>query len=107
MVNTMGRRRKKYKRVVRRVRRIPSVFQCPHCGSKSLTIDLKKAEEPGKKLAIIKCGNCGLKALLKAPEIYEPVDVYAKFLDAYTEGTIEVEFVEKTSEEEELAGGEE
>ncbi len=105
----MGRRRKKYKRVIRRVRRIPTVFQCPHCGSRSLTIDFKKSEEPGRKLAVVRCGNCRLKTLLEVPEIYETVDVYAKFLDAFTQGTIEIEFEEgaEETEEEELLGEEE
>ncbi|WFO75743.1 hypothetical protein J4526_02430 [Desulfurococcaceae archaeon MEX13E-LK6-19] len=105
----MGRRRKKYKRVIRRVRRIPTVFQCPHCGSRSLTIDFKKSEESGKKLAVIRCGNCRLKTLLEVPEIYETVDVYAKFLDAFTQGTIEIEFEEgvEETEGEELLGEEE
>ncbi len=95
----MGRRRKKYKRIIKRVRRIPSVFQCPHCGSRSLTIEFKKQEElPNVKQAVIRCGACGLRAEMTVPEIYETVDVYGKFIDAYTEGTISIEFV-KTSEE--------
>jgi transcription elongation factor Elf1 len=37
----MGRRRKKYKRPVRRVHRIPTFFQCPNCGAKTLRIQFK------------------------------------------------------------------
>lgn len=96
----MGRRRKKYKRIIKRVRKIPSVFQCPYCGSRSLTINFDKTEEQGKKLAVIKCGNCRLKTLLEVPEIYEIVDVYAKFLDLYTEGNIKIEFSEVSGSEE-------
>ncbi len=101
----MGRRRKKYKRVIRRVRRIPSVFHCPHCGSRSLTIEFKKGGEsiePGMKTAIIRCGNCGLYAEMVVPELYEPVDVYNKFVDAYNEGTIELQFTKREESEEEL-----
>ncbi len=96
----MGRRRKKYKKIVRKVRRIPSVFQCPHCGSRSLTIEFQKQGEDGPKIAIIRCGTCGLQARMEVPSIYETVDVYAKFIDMYTEGTIELEFVKKGEEEE-------
>lgn len=96
----MGRRRKKYKKVIRKVRRIPSVFQCPNCGSRSLTIEFNKGlDEEGRKIAIIKCGNCGLRAEMHVPEIYETVDVYGKFIDKFTEGAIEISFVEKTEEE--------
>ncbi len=96
----VGRRRKKYKKIIRKVRRIPSVFQCPNCGSRSLTIELgKELDEEGRKLAVIRCGNCGLRAEMRVPEIYETVDVYGKFIDMFTEGTIEITFVKKTEEE--------
>ncbi len=96
----MGRRRKKYKKVVRKVRRIPSVFQCPNCGSRSLTIEFNKEfDEEGRKIAVIRCGTCGLRAEMHVPEIYETVDVYGKFIDRFTEGTIEITFVKKAEEE--------
>ncbi len=96
----MGRRRKKYKRVIRKVRRIPSVFHCPHCGARSMTIEFvkKNLDIPGSKKAIIRCGSCGLEYGMIVPEIYESVDVYNKFVDMYNEGSIEVRFVKKSEE---------
>jgi len=88
----MGRRRKKYKRVVKKVPRIPSIFQCPHCSSRSLSVKFEKSEIPGYKLAIITCGNCKLYYEMQVPELYEGVDVYAKFLDQYESGEIKPEF---------------
>lgn len=88
----MGRRRKKYKKIVRRARRIPSVFQCPHCSSRTMAIKFSKTEIPGYKLAVITCGNCGLYYEKQVPELYEAVDVYAEFLDGYENGEITPEF---------------
>ncbi len=92
----MGRRRKKYKKVVRRRRRIPTVFQCPACGSRNLTIKFERGsysgEEVGgtpKKVAVIRCGNCGLCYRMVVPSIYEAVDVYNKFVDLYMENKME------------------
>ncbi len=99
----MGRRRKKYKRVVRKTRRIPSVFHCPNCGSRSMTVEFKKTNDiPGMKKAIIRCGSCGLYTDMNVPELFEAVDVYNRFVDAFNEGTIEVEFVKKVEELEEV-----
>jgi len=88
----VGRRRKKYKRVVKRLPKIPSVFQCPHCGNRSLAIRFEKSEISGYKLAVVTCGMCGLYYEMQVPEIYENVDVYAKFLDGYESGEIQPEF---------------
>ncbi|OYT41063.1 MAG: hypothetical protein B6U89_00050 [Desulfurococcales archaeon ex4484_58] len=99
----MGRRRKKYKKVVKRIKKIPDIFQCPHCSMKTLTIKFDKINVPGFKLAKITCGTCGLYAEMQVPDIYENVDVYAKFLDRYEAGDIEVEF-RKISEAGEVVG---
>ncbi len=100
----MGRRsRKRYKRPVRRVRRLPKIFQCPACGLPMLTVELKEYSvidetlggEVTRKNAFIKCLNpeCGLRSELKdLPGILEAVDAYAKFLDAFNEGRVEVWF---------------
>ncbi|MGC9011365.1 hypothetical protein [Thermogladius sp.] len=102
----MGKRRKKYKRVVKRVPKIPTVFQCPRCGAKTLSVKFEKLETPGFKKAIISCGSCGLYAEYPqpVPEILQAVDVYAKFLDLYLEGSIKVE-TRKPSEGEGLGEG--
>ncbi len=99
----MGRRRKKYKRIVRRVKRIPDVFQCPHCSSRTMVIKFAKTEIPGYKLAKITCGTCGLYYEMQVPELYEAVDVYAEFLDGYENGEIQPEF-RKSAEAGEVSG---
>lgn len=88
----MGRRRKKYKKVVKRISKIPDVFQCPHCSNRTLTIKFNKTTSFDVKEAVITCGSCGLYSTMEVPSIYEAVDVYAKFLDKYVNGTIAVEF---------------
>ncbi|MET1160765.1 MAG: hypothetical protein ABWW65_07385 [Thermoprotei archaeon] len=88
----MGRRRKKYKRVIKRIKKIPDIFQCPHCSTRTLSVKFQKIDVPGQKLAIITCGTCGLYAELQVPELYENVDVYAKFIDLYESGQISVQF---------------
>lgn len=108
----MGRRRRKYRKpqLLRPQRTLPTVFECPHCGARALTVEInrKKRNEQGQVLAVIRCGNCGLYAEMWVPEIYQPVDVYSKFLDAYLEGTIEYKFTKEGGEKklslEELAG---
>ncbi|MCC6022873.1 MAG: transcription elongation factor [Sulfolobales archaeon] len=88
----MGRRsRKRYKKVVQVVRKPPTRFQCPTCGLMTLSISIDRSED----VAIISCSNqnCGLRATLRGiPKIYQEVDVYAKFLDKFTEGSIEVTY---------------
>jgi len=109
----VGRRRKKYRKrlLLRPQRRLPTIFDCPNCGARmvSVTIDKKKRNEEGKVLAIVTCGKCGLYAEMWVPAIYEPVDVYSKFLDGFLEGTIEYKFVKEGEAEvslSELAGEE-
>jgi len=87
----MGRRRKKYKRMVKRVKRIPDIFQCPRCGNKSLTIKFEKSDVENYKLAVITCGMCGLKYSMLIEQLYEAVDVYARFIDDYDSGRITLE----------------
>ncbi len=76
------------------------MFECPHCGARAISVEIKKKErnERGEVRAIIRCGNCGLYAEMWVPEIFQPVDVYSKFLDAYLEGRIEVKFLKKAEE---------
>ncbi|MCD6300726.1 MAG: hypothetical protein J7L82_01490 [Staphylothermus sp.] len=100
----MGRRRKKYKKVIRRVRRVPKIFQCPNCGSRTLTIKFEKLDVQNYKKAVITCGTCGLYAEMQVPELYESVDVYAKFVDLYEEGEIEVQFKKREEESGEVIG---
>jgi len=94
----MGRRRKRKLKARRPKRTLPRVFQCPHCGKTTLTIQLNRTEGEGENIAIVRCGSCGLYYEMKAPAIFQPVDVYAKFVDLYHAG--EANFIIKKVEEE-------
>lgn len=87
----MGRRRKRRKIQIRRpLRTLPKIFQCPNCGVKAVTIELYK----DTKRATIRCGNCKLYTELEVPSAFHEVDVYAKFLDLFYEGSLEYTFLE-------------
>ncbi len=95
---------------------MPTLYRCPNCEAEALSVEINKKEvdsETGYYKAIIRCGNCGLYAEMYVPPIYQPVDVYHKFLDAFLEGKIEYKVLKKSEERrlslEELAseGGEE
>lgn len=92
----MGRRKKRTK-VVRIVRRLPKLFQCPACGLVTLTVNMDEVEtETGlAKVAQVMCNNpsCCLRAELSGlPMIFEPVDAYHRFLDLYNLGEVSVRF---------------
>ena len=71
-------RRRKSRKVVRRPRKtIPNVFSCPICGENSVTVEMKK-DEGG---AIVGCGGCGRKEVVKINKLSEPVDAYSAFVD--------------------------
>lgn len=96
----MGRRsRKRYKKPIRRMLRLPTRFQCPSCGLPTLSIEIKTYEtEEGfeYRKAFMRCLNpeCGLRAIMEeVPRIFQEVDVYAKFLDMFTEGKIPIKYV--------------
>jgi transcription elongation factor Elf1 len=79
----MGRRKRQ--KVARRPRkRIPKVFDCPMCGTKSsVVIEIFKPPSlDGIGRAIVTCGNCQLKVELdNVTFLDEPVDVYGHFID--------------------------
>ncbi len=86
----MGRRRKRRKKKVRRGLRLPPrFFQCPVCGSLTLTIDFKKSDEPGKKIAIARCGTCGLYCVFKVHQNMERIDVYNMLSDLVYENRLD------------------
>ncbi len=85
----MGRRRKRRKKIVRR-RRLPGrYFQCPRCGSMTLTIDFKKSDKPGYKVAVARCGTCGLYCEIEVPALLERIDVYNKIADLVYEDRLD------------------
>ena len=84
----MGRRRKRRVKQVRRVFKPTRYFQCPVCNSLTLTIDFRKHNEPGKKIAVVRCGTCGLYCERVVPEMFERVDVYNIITDLAYDGRI-------------------
>ncbi|GAB6147726.1 hypothetical protein [Stetteria hydrogenophila] len=86
----MARRRRRRKLgVVRRVKKPARYFTCPVCHKFTLTIDFKKSDKPGTKIAVVRCGSCGLNLNLEVPEVYEAVDVYGLVVDKVHSGEIE------------------
>ncbi|MEM1538525.1 MAG: hypothetical protein QXK12_02440 [Candidatus Nezhaarchaeales archaeon] len=75
----MGGRKRRRKIIKRLPKRIPSVFTCPNCDSKSVTVEIDRKQEK----AIVKCGNCGIWAEVPSPPIYEEVHAFNKFVDLY------------------------
>ena len=97
----MGRRRRKRVKKVRRVLKPTRYFQCPHCGSFTLTVDLRKSENRGMKMALVRCGTCGLYCELEVPEAVERIDVYNTVSDAIYDGRLEEVCVKRGEEVEE------
>jgi transcription elongation factor Elf1 len=96
----LGRRRKRRKVIPKKVVRIPKVFECPRCSSRALTIVIKKKNE-SRAYAIVSCGSCGLyddEDFQDIPAAYQPIDVYAKFIDLFNTGVARIK---------EVKGGEE
>ncbi|BCU67285.1 transcription elongation factor [Sulfolobales archaeon HS-7] len=80
----MGGRKKRKQKVVRPKPTVPKTFQCPRCGRLSISIKIKKG------IAEIRCGSCKLKTAFAVPPVYKEVDAYGKFIDGYTEGSLEI-----------------
>lgn len=79
----MGRRRRK--KVIKIIKpKIPDVFTCPICGSKSLNITIEKKEKIGRVI----CGSCKVSWSTELSGFEERIDVYHKFFDAFSEGKI-------------------
>lgn len=91
----MGRRRKRRKAVIKKVVKVPTVFECPRCASRTLSITLKKKDE-NRAYAIIACGTCGLlddEDFADIPAIYQALDVYAKFIDLYNSSRAKIKSI--------------
>ncbi|MEM1927502.1 MAG: hypothetical protein QXS85_02015 [Acidilobaceae archaeon] len=87
----MGGRRKRRK--IKRQKQVARVlrtryFTCPSCNEYTLTIDIARSKD-GSRLAVVKCGTCGLYCELPVSEIEETVDVYNKLSDWAYEGRLE------------------
>ncbi len=92
----MGRRKRRKEQVKRPVRRIPTIFICPHCSRQSLRITIKHKMGEDYAVAEATCGECGLCARFTVPSIMQPVDAYGKLIDIYDsyEGDVS-ELIEK------------
>ena len=75
----MGRRKSKRRIRVRPRRTLPKVFQCPRCGSVSVGVSVDRS----RGVVHVACSTCGLAADFEYREYLQPVDYYARFLDAY------------------------
>ena len=86
----MGRRRKRRKKKVKKGLKLPPrYFQCPVCGSLTLTIDFKKSSEPGYKIAVARCGTCGLHCVMRVRSNLERIDVYNTIVDMAYENRLD------------------
>jgi transcription elongation factor Elf1 len=74
----VGRRRKGREIVKRAVKRIPSTFICPYCGTRSITIEIDGEDCE----TIVRC-RCGVKDRVKYFPPFEEVDIYNRFVDKY------------------------
>ena len=82
----MGKKYKK-KLPIKPPKRIPTVFQCPNCGKKAVKVVFNKEKDE----ALVSCGNCKIQMKIHVAPIFEAVDVYGKFIDAYYNGKIKLE----------------
>ncbi|AFZ70290.1 putative Zn ribbon-containing protein [Caldisphaera lagunensis DSM 15908] len=98
----MARRRRKKSLKPKKPRHPSRYFQCPRCGSVTLTIDFAKiGGNEDEKMAIAKCGNCHLYCELKVPRVLDRVDVYNKIVDlSYDNKLSECEKTESETEAE-------
>ncbi|MGC8596650.1 MAG: hypothetical protein ACP5NY_01895 [Thermocladium sp.] len=80
----MGRRKVRRKLAVKPAKKLPRIFQCPHCGMTSVNVILNRKE----KTVTVICSNCGLEAAFNVVEGYLPVDYFNKFADKYYAGEI-------------------
>jgi len=77
----MGRRKRK-KVVLRAIRVVGKIFNCPNCGHKTMKVNMKyRKTKEGKVL--VKCGHCQLEQAVKYTEITEPIDAYGDFIDIW------------------------
>jgi len=75
----MGRRKSRRKIRTRPKKKIPAVFQCPRCGATAVSVNVNKKDE----IVSVICGACKLSYTFKYEEIFQPVDYYGKFVDAF------------------------
>lgn len=77
----MGRKRRKEIKIVRK--KIPTIFNCPKCGSTSVSVQPDK--EANK--SFVKCGSCGLSGSYEVKAVMKAVDAYNMFVDEFFKQT--------------------
>lgn len=61
--------------------KVAKVFECPECGEYTIRIEGLKKDRGD--IAVVICGNCGIRKEVPINKISEPVDVYGDFIDIY------------------------
>lgn len=64
--------------------KIPEVFVCPICGSKSLTVKIDRKKLKGK----VMCASCNVSWETDIQGYEEKIDLYHMFFDKFSEGEI-------------------
>ncbi|MCX8204245.1 MAG: hypothetical protein N3H31_01100 [Candidatus Nezhaarchaeota archaeon] len=82
----MGGRKRRRKIVKRVPKKIPKVFNCPSCDSRSVTVEVDRKRD----MAIVRCGTCGIQAEVEAPDVFEDVHIFNRFVDLFYEGKLEI-----------------
>ncbi len=73
----MGRKRRKELKIVRK--KIPTIFNCPKCGSNSVSVQVDR----NSNNSFVKCGSCGLSGSFELKPIMKAVDAYNMFVDSF------------------------
>ncbi len=95
----MGRRKRKRVKVKRAIpRQMLRYYQCPLCGSLTLTVDFEKGDSADVKIAVVTCGSCGFNCRIKVNKVIERIDVYNRITDLAYEGRLEEECRGETGE---------
>ena len=66
-------------------RRLPTVFECPSCGTAAVSVSVSKGRE--KKVLVV-CSRCGLRGEYEYNPYLSHVDYFSKFLDDYEAGKL-------------------
>ncbi|WP_338599995.1 transcription elongation factor [Sulfolobus tengchongensis] len=96
----MGGKRRKRTKIIRVKPKLPKTFECPRCGKVSISIKRKE------NIARISCGSCGLYTEVEVPPVFDEANAYAKFIDMYLDGRLQIKerTNENTEEENEIEG---
>lgn len=83
---TLGRRRKKTLRIMRKT--LPKVFSCPKCGMASVRITSELDETSQYHIVTVACGQCGEKKEFRYEKPRAEIDVYNTFVDEFAKAAV-------------------